>query len=70
MAHRGCRVCGGPLFRGQCPNRALHACRVCGGELMGDVCLDRVLHPDFELPSEARAVAAGPLAGTAASEVL
>ena len=51
MANQGCRVCGGPLFRGQCPNRELHACRVCGGELMEHVCLKVVLHPDFELPS-------------------
>ena len=50
MANQGCRVCGGPLFRGQCPNRELHACRVCGGELVGDVCLSLVFHPDFELP--------------------
>lgn len=51
MTNQGCRVCGGPLFRGQCPNRKLHACRVCGGELIRDVCLSLVFHPDFELPS-------------------
>lgn len=51
MANQGCRVCGGPLFRGQCPNRELHVCRVCGGELQGNACLWPLFHEDYELPS-------------------
>ncbi len=58
MANQGCRVCGGPLFRGQCQSRELHACRVCGGEVEGNVCLRAFLHEDFVRPTAAASVVA------------